>query len=483
MDSRPCVLGKNVVLSSRVAVRRLERCIRITGESQRMQRTVLMIANPFPPYQSVGVLRVTKFAKHLARLGWNVAVLTPYLSLPGPPSEVEVLAGSPVTVTRTRFLGPQPFYDIARRLVPKKPPIGQGSDRSVTERGGAPGLQSLPRARRDRINAWMFVPDEFIGWVPFAVRRGSLISRQHGVQLVFSSSPFASNHLAAAIIGRRLHIPWVADFRDPWVEVVSREYPTTLHRWLDGWLEQWVLRHASCVTTVTEPLRDLLAAKRNASGDRGVRLIRNGYDPEDFAALSPHRDYRMDGRVRIVHTGTFYGLRNPEGLIRALIRLRGSQPDLFEKIDVWLVGKKMPTVLSMASQASLEGVMHFIEHVPHRESLQHMLDADILLIVSVPDRFSATLKVYEYLAAGRPILALAQPGGALAMLLEQTGGSIVVPLDDDQAIAAGLERMVRLVLHGKLPRPSRKIVSQYEWGNLSRQLAAVFEELLQEPYS
>lgn len=435
-----------------------------------------MVLNPFPPSQSVGVRRVTKFAKYLTRLGWNVAILTPYLSPASHLSEAEALAESPVVVTRTRFLGPQPLYDLARRLFPAE----QSSRQPATTRSGALGLQPLPGARRNRINAWMFVPDEFVGWVPFAVRHGCLMGRRHRVQVVFSSSPFASNHLAAAMISRRLHVPWVADFRDPWVEHVNREYPTALHRWLDGWLERWVLHRASCVTTVTEPLCDLLETKRGASGGCGVRLIRNGYGPDDFTALRPCRNYRTDGRVRMVHAGSFYGRRNPVGLIRALTRLRTSQPDLFEKIEIWLVGREAPAILSMASEASLDGVICSVGQVSHRESLQHMLDADILLVVSVPDKFSATLKVYEYLATGRPILALAEAGGALATLLEQAGGSVVVPLDDDQAIADGLERMVRLVAQGRAPQPSREVVSQYEWGHLSRQLAAVFEELLQD---
>ena len=162
-----------------------------------------VVANPYPPMASAGTTRVVRFLRHLPDEGWEPSVLT-------------ATATGPATVP--------PDVRVARAAVPYPRQLLGGGRRST------------------RVNRWVAVPDPYFAWVGPAVLKGREIFKREQFDVILSSSPRASAHLVAAVLSDHAHVPWLADYRDPWSTYQFRKYPTAAHRAAHARLEAWALQ-------------------------------------------------------------------------------------------------------------------------------------------------------------------------------------------------------------------------------------------------
>jgi glycosyltransferase involved in cell wall biosynthesis len=238
-----------------------------------------------------------------------------------------------------------------------------------------------------RLRTHLFLPDPRIGWKPFALRRAKAIIREHGIKTIITTGPPASVHLIGRALRRRLGVRWIADFRDPWTDIFY--YPLLLHsRWSDRrnkQLERSVLLEADQLVTVSEGFRDLLLAHVPERPAAATSIIPNGYDPRDFAGSVTLP--AAEG-FTIGYTGTMSDQYAPTSFFLALAAVIGQCPAANIRLEVPLVALGM---------------------VPHDRVTAYQRRADLLLLV-VPDESGARgifpAKVFEYLAAGPPILSL-----------------------------------------------------------------------------
>ena len=182
-------------------------------------------------------------------------------------------------------------------------------------------------------------------------------------------------------------------------------------------------------------------------------VVANGCDASEFDGLRPVPRSAATPFV-LLHAGSLYGARNPAGLLRAVAAAmtRGEiDPATFRLRFLGRIGVPGVNLPAVARELGLGEVVEFVNHVPRRDSLQQMVDASALLIVQPVTTVSIPAKLYEYMAAGRPILALAQPGGETAELVERSRGGVSVLADDEAAIAHGVIRVVRLGREGFTP--------------------------------
>jgi glycosyltransferase involved in cell wall biosynthesis len=175
-----------------------------------------------------------------------------------------------------------------------------------------------------------------------------------------------------------------------------------------------------------------------------VRTISNGCDFDDFAGL----EYRPASRFRITHTGSFFGKRDPRPFLQAL---HDSGLDSVARF----VGDFRSSDREWADSLGLGDRLQLVEYAPRSESLRLQRDSEALLLL-VPDadgRGKGVLsgKVFEYIAAGRPILAVVPPDGAAAELIRKTRAGTVVAPDDVGAIRVALEALHARYLDGGLP--------------------------------
>ena len=287
--------------------------------------------------------------------------------------------------------------------------------------------------------------------------------------MVTSSAPYSA-HLVGLKLQRRFGIPWVADFRDEWTTNPYIRYPSAWHRRLSERLEQQVLRSADRVVCVSEPWLGRLAARVPDQPRGKFHTLPNGFDADHFREPAPRPD-----RFRVVYTGAFYGLRSPAVFLEALGRVVERRSIPREELEVVFIGHTGHTNgLSRLPDCDVR----VIEQQPYGVALEYLRRAAVLLLVIPPEGGAGnhTGKLFNYLASGRPILALApQPNVAADLVVGTRSGRVVSP-SDPAGVADALEGLYREWKSGRHPSQDRERIAAYE----ARPQAADWARLLGE---
>ena len=384
---------------------------------------VLLVTLYFPPAGGGGVQRPLKLAQYLPALGIETHVLAP-----DDPKWVhrdpDLRVPTQAWIHRVRYLGPK-----ARKPTEELAAL-DGLSRAL--------LQAQITARR------LLLPDASVTWNLTAIPAAIRIVRREKIDAVLTTSPPGSIHLVGAAVKQATGVHWLADLRDPLVANQHRRADTTATRARQAANEQLarlVARRADAISCVSEAIAEEL----RGLVPRGiVRTISNGCDFDDFAGL----EYRPAPRFRITHAGSFFGKRDPRPFLQAL---KDSGLDATARF----VGDFRKSDQDWAESLVLGDRLELIPHAPRAESLRLQRDSEALLLL-IPDadgRGKGVLsgKVFEYLAAGRPILAVAPPDGAAADLIRETGAGVVVAPDDIGGISEALQEMHARFLDGGLP--------------------------------
>jgi glycosyltransferase involved in cell wall biosynthesis len=424
-------------------------------------RHLLVVSHFFPPMGGGGVQRVTKLVKYLEPQGWRVTVV----------------AGRPEDYW---MQDPALLADLPEscRVLRVAAPTGLGVLRRVGRRGGGSSRRSSRLfAGLRRLSAWTLVPDSYVGWRAAALRAAREVLATDPPAAVLSTSPPETNHLVARALHREAHLPWLADFRDPWFALHLYPAPTPWHRARHARLERAVLHDADSVTTTTAWLADLLRGRGRPG--LGVALVRNGFDPADFdTAPRPARDPRSP--LRLVHTGMLTLTRSAEGLLRGLRRLHELRPELGDALEIELVGARESRNDALVAALGLGSCVRLRDYVSHPEAVAAMRDADVLVLIKhVEPRFRGLVpgKLYEYMGAGRPLLALV-PESEAADLVRDLAWGEVAPPDDPEAIAAALARLAERHRAGTLAQAyARNGRERFERPSQARAFAALLESI------
>lgn len=365
----------------------------------------------YPPAPNVGSLRPAKFAKYLPQFGFEPYVLTK--SSPSHRSEHDQEGTSHVY---------QAWYPTLRLEISRGPSEdgseGQGSSASSPSRTWR---ERIGLTRRT-LSPWIDFPDPAIRWYPFAVRAGLQLLKATSINVILSTSGPATAHLVASTLAHRAKIPWVADYRDPW-----NANPYRAPRPLAGIgafelrLERRVLSRAAGICTTS----DTYAAILERVLDRPAVVIPNGFDEEDLPSEIP-----LLPNFTITYTGEINDLRvrNPEPLFQALndlIRRQRIEPD---SIRLRFFGNTCALLKSLVEKYALSNIVEINRRLEHPAALARQAESTVLLNLDTGGPVAQGgigVKTYEYLASGRPILALAPPNGDIAELLRQTGRGMI----------------------------------------------------------
>ena len=369
----------------------------------------------FPPTGGGGVQRPLKFAGHLAQLGFETYVVAPDDSkrperddsLPLPPQ---------VRVLRARNFSP------ATRLL-------------GVELYGASGLQRLAVHARFGVRRAL-APDPSVVWILTALPVVLRLIRNARIDVVLTTSPPPSVNLIGAAAKRLTGVRWVADVRD--------SIAFNPHRRWDVRGEPAVARLvATYADAVVAASQGIAAEMKTLGGGEKVEVIESGCDFEEFAGHS----YRRGDCLRITHTGNFLGRRDPRPFLDALA---STSPDVVARF----VGNFRQRDLDYAHALGLGDRLELISFVSRHDALALQRDSDVLLLL-VPEadgrgRSVLTGKLFEYLAARRPILAAVPRDGEAAALIRRAGAGVVVAPDDVEGLAAAVRGLRDRWLEGPL---------------------------------
>lgn len=401
-------------------------------------RRVLIVSYDFPP-SSIGIWRTVKFCKYMGDFGWQPAVLTvrdvrtPRWD-PGPLREVP-----PTTeVRRTESLDTNRLAWVLSRGVRRG-----GEPSAETGMTHARPTNELFRRVMNAFRAWVLVPDDRAGWIPFAMREGRRWLREQKFDAVYSTSFPNSAHVVGERLAREAGLPYVADFRDIWIGNYYFYYPATAwHDRRQRAMESRVVERAARVVSVTQPItQDFRERYPGQAPDKFV-TIPNGFDPPDFEFAAP---IRIDNdHFTITYAGTMYGSTSPEAFLEAVRRLLDRRPEWRDVLRLRFVGSMIEPYRRMIEEKNLPAITRIDNYLAHEEALGAMAAADGLLLIVSPARGShimLTQKVFEYAAARRPIIGLVPQGAARDFLAEINEGPIIAP-DDVAGIEAALESML-----------------------------------------
>jgi glycosyltransferase involved in cell wall biosynthesis len=403
-------------------------------------RSIMLVAQLAPPSELSAARRVAGLAKYLDRLGHRVTVLTSLSSGRGP------VPGARVVRTRDAMVSSLNWR--------------RGSFQALAGGEGDGGYEAVP----SRL-ASVFVPDLAVaGWLPFALPRAHALAG--GADAVITTSPPHSGHIAGLALHAR-GVPWVADFRDGWTFESDRpDWPLGAQRALDAGLERVVARSADALVAVTEPI----AADLRARFDREVATITNGFDPEEHA-----EPVAIDGtapagdRHTVLHAGRMaYAGRSPRPLLAAL----DAAPDLADRVEVLFAGPlsvEERELIERAPAARAVGSLNRAQTL----ALESASDS-LLVLTSGRRRGEATQKVFEYLAAGKPIVVIGEDTEA-ARIVESAGAGIIAPADDPAAIADALRALVD---GPDDPRRAPRGIDRYSYATLAAEMADQVERAI-----
>jgi glycosyltransferase involved in cell wall biosynthesis len=426
------------------------------GMSQAGRR-LLIITYYFPPETSVGAHRWRAMSSWLRRAGHEVTVLTTraFGTLPDDGEETKRV------------------YDLAA-----SPTLRRLLRRPAVAAPGA-GVPQMGEGAPPAIVADLVVPDAHaVGWNPAAVWAARRLVRERRIDCVITSSPPHSTHLIPLCFGRQ-RPAWIADFRDGWrFEPLRGPWPLPGQAALDGWLERKVASTADLAIGVTGPIADDLAGRLGARSAR----VTNAWDPDLDASVAAADCPPLDpDTVNVVHAGKLYvegsNRRDPAPLGPALRLLLERRPEAAERLRIVVAGPLDPAEERYLAELDPAGMITHVGHLPHDGMLALERRADALLLVTAPDLVSlATGKLFEYLAAGRPIIALAH-GNEAARIVEETGTGLTIRMED----AEGLTRAFEAALDGKLSeRYSPHNLDPYVYPAPARQVAELVERAVAE---
>ena len=402
---------------------------------------MLVIAQLAPPSLLTAARRSAGLVKYLDRLGYQVTLVTSLLSGAG-----RGVPGAQRTI-RTRDL-------MVSGLNWRR-----GSFKSMESEGsGDYSAQPSPLA------SWV-VPDlGLLSWAPFALTRALGLARS--TDCVITTAPPYSVHLIGLALKRLHGVPWIADFRDGWRFEGNRpafELPGADA--LDGTLERTVAHSADRVIAVTEPI----ACDLSRRFEIDAQTITNGFDPEERVEPDDLGLLRAD-RTSLLYTGTLgYSGISPQPLLEGLRRLRRDDPRRATEIELVFAGPLSAQERAWIEAPDLDGAARAVGMLDRDKVLALQRAADALIVITHGQSGLATGKLYEYLAARRPILVLGQETAA-GRIVDRAGAGLAVDAADPASIASGLAR-----LPGMSPEAREDMLGHYSYAGLAERLAEQIE--------
>jgi len=442
-----------------------------------MSKKILIIASEFPPRAGGNMLRTVKLVKYLPSFDWKPYVLTVSLNSI-PKFDYSLIDEIPKEATIIRAFFPNIFKPLDKRWYQK-----QEKRHSVTTK--SPNNRFLndlmPQLRNDLKKAIIFliwfvrnqllILGEQILWLPFAVFKGIQVCKKEKIDIIYSTAPSYVNHLVGLLIKKITKTPWFADYRDLWTNYPTRKLPSKLHKKIEKKLETLVLKNANAINIVSPIWRKSMLSTFPFLSPQKITAYTNGYDLEDFQSAHGQMGYQQanvlpnNGGItqspndsitklpndcfNIVYTGTV--LRNyPTPLfLKALGEIFNEYPQMKTKVKVHFYGniyeEQKQKILQTIKAFSLQENVYLHGNIPRKQALKIMQQADLLLLMYIGQGHNIEgcipAKLFEYIGAKKPILALVPPNGAAAEIIKKAHLGLVVSPNSYPEIKAALKEI------------------------------------------
>jgi hypothetical protein len=449
-------------------------------------KRVLMLAYFFPPSKAAGTFRTLRFVRDLPHCGWTPSIVTvrerTYLAVEVDPA---LVAKVPAAVVVRRTPAP-PFHRWYKRTIEFAKSCRRGRARTAGAPSPSPGATATAGpagavAKRLSLLDWIYMlartPDIDAGWYLFALVRGLWAVVRERPHVLYATGGPWTTFLVARDLARWTGLPLVLDYRDPWTHNPAVVRSGNV---FEAWalrLERTVVARAQAIVANTDVLRETLVAGHGESVRDRIVVLHNSYDAADYAGPAPERDPCFT----FTYVGALYDAHSPEPLLQGVAELVRTRPDLRRTFRVRLVGSGAGRVAARVQALGLADVVEVRDPVPHAEAVRLQRAAHaLLLFLTVASEHSTFVpsKLYEYVAAERPILAVTR-GGALDGLLRRRGLTRWIRRPEDAAgIAADMIEVLDLHARGALPTLPATTVESFSGRAAAARLAATLDAVV-----
>lgn len=427
-------------------------------------KKVLIVTYYWPPAGGPGVQRWLKFVSYLPQFGIDPIVYIPENpSYPILDEDLEEQVPKDVVIIKQPIKEPASF---AKKMFRKK----------------TKQLQSgiLPTKKTSFVTRFMlyiranfFIPDARVGWVKPSVSFLKDYCKKNNIDTLITTGPPHSLHLIGMQLQKEIGVKWLADFRDPWTtihyfaQLPLRKPAIKKHEEL----EKAILASADVITVTSKPTQKEFEKLTN----KPIHVVTNGYD----ANLLPKESVPLDTKFSIAHIGSLLSDRNPKLLWKALADLLLVYPSLKEDLQITLAGVVSEEVLKSIAKAGLEENIKNLGYISHTEAIRLQHASQILLLLEMDKEETKVIlpgKLFEYMAAKRPILALGPKDGAIESILKETNAGVYYSYQKLNAISRYLERQYLIYRTGTIQVQSHGIAA-YSREAVSKKMATILRDL------
>ena len=416
---------------------------------------VLIITYYWPPAGGSGVQRWLKFVKYLQDFGIEPIVYT-VDNVNYPKEDPTLLNEIPENIQVLK----QPIWEPTHLLFWKKKKQKTGISNVAKN-----GFMSFIRGN-------FFIPDPKIFWVQPSVKYLQKYISENKIDSIISTGPPHSIHLIAQKLHQQNNIKWIADFRDPWSDLYYhkdfKQLPFAKKKNLK--LEAAVLKNADCVLTVSNSLKTAFAKTANR-----VEVVTNGFDDEVLA----ENEVDLDAKFTISYIGLLPKQSNPKMFFKVLKELCELNIDFKKDLQLNFIGDISEDVKTEIHNNQLIDNTCFVGYVHHQKAIEYQKKAQVLLLL-IPNikksKGILTGKLFEYLQAKRPILAIGPEKGDLSEILESTNTGVVIGFDNEDKLALEIKKLYQQYKKGSLAVASKNL-EQYHRKELTKKLASVIKSL------
>jgi glycosyltransferase involved in cell wall biosynthesis len=435
-------------------------------------KNILVIAYYFPPSGGPGVQRVLKHVKYLREFGWNPIVFT-VKNAQYPAYDYSLMKEIPddVKVYKSQIFEP---YDIYRFFTGKKKnePIDVNT---IKKEGQSIGFKEKIA---EFIRATFFIPDARIGWYFSSKKVLKEIFQKENIQAIYSSSPPYTCSLIAQYSKKKLKVPWIAGFRDPWTDFISSPKRWFFPKFIDKSLEKSTFANSDLVECAWEGIiKDAINKYPKINKEKFIHNP-NGFDSADY----PDFESKRNSKFTLTYTGSMYGRRNPQALFLAIEQLLSENRLHISDFQINLIGRFGSEIHEMINKTTFQENIHIINYIPHHDSLIQLLKSDALLLIVDESKESSEIvpgKVYEYLGTLKPLLVISPTDGAIAKLIYETGSGLVAHQSQIDLIADNFEKLFNLWKNNLQLNSIKPVeIKKYERRESAKKLANMLDNLI-----
>ena len=320
-----------------------------------------------------------------------------------------------------------------------------------------------------------------MAWIPQAILPALKFIKKERIDVILSSSPSPTNHILGFFLSHITGLPHVVDFRDLWTlnEVYStRKLPPLLKKYDQFW-EKMVLRHSKSIVVVNQTLKKQLVNAYPDICKSKVKFIYNGVDEDDFKKIILINT--KNDRFSIIYAGSLYGHRSPEFFLGALKKWIQKDKILCDKIKVDFYGSTNTGYEKKLNELGLDKIVFFHPRITKGEIMQILFNADLSLLIHGFNKLtvsSTSTKLFEYMATGKPILAMMPESEASEILQSRQGNCVVSEPETDRVIAFLQKEFDKWNRQNKIDIQPVKMPAEFTRKHQALQLGSILDKLV-----